>query len=398
MARGRRGGTLERWEVAIIKAMLGRGGYNDQEVLSYFTRPTRSINHRVISEIRKEEKHRALRPATEEALNEFLAAWPDIDPGTGLHRSGDELLLKAREAMIAAVHIFNSAGLTFRAELFIVTSIIAWTYFLHAWFRKEGIDYRYMNTDGVPETTREGGEKYWELSKCLNQQRCPLSPGVKRNLSFLLEIRHEIEHRSTSRIDDAISAKLQACCINFNDAIKNLFGGQYGLEKRLPIALQFVTFDATQRSGLKRARTLPANIAAMMQNFEENLADEDRADLAYAYRVVFVPKLANRPSGADEAIEFVRGDSEEGMAINRVLLKEVDRPRYTATQIVEQMHEDGFARFSVGAHTRLWQELDAKNPGKNFGLAGDYRNTWVWRQSWLERVRAHCQEQGDRYR
>jgi hypothetical protein len=39
----------------------------------------------------------------------------------------DELLIKAREAMIAAVHTSNSAGLTFRAELFIVTAIIAWT-------------------------------------------------------------------------------------------------------------------------------------------------------------------------------------------------------------------------------------------------------------------------------
>ena len=50
----------------------------------------------------------------------------------GLSLRGDELLIKAREAMIAAVHTFNSAGLTFRAELFIVTAIIAWTCLLHA--------------------------------------------------------------------------------------------------------------------------------------------------------------------------------------------------------------------------------------------------------------------------
>ena len=36
-----------------------------------------------------------------------------IDPETGLSLKGDELLIKAREAMIAAVHTFNSAGLTF---------------------------------------------------------------------------------------------------------------------------------------------------------------------------------------------------------------------------------------------------------------------------------------------
>ncbi len=32
----------------------------------------------------------------------------------------------------------------------------------------------------------------------------------------------------TSRIDDAVSAKMQACCISLNEAIKKLFGGQYG--------------------------------------------------------------------------------------------------------------------------------------------------------------------------
>ena len=81
-----------------------------------------------------------------------------------------------------------------------------------------------------------------------------------KNLDFLLQLRHEIEHRCTNRIDDAVSAKLQACCLNFNDAIKALFGAQYGLERRLPIALQFVTFSADQRAALKKTSTLPAHI------------------------------------------------------------------------------------------------------------------------------------------
>ena len=54
----RRGNTLEKWEVALVKAMLARGGYNDQDILAYFTRPTRSVNHRLIGEIRVGAKHR----------------------------------------------------------------------------------------------------------------------------------------------------------------------------------------------------------------------------------------------------------------------------------------------------------------------------------------------------
>ncbi|MCZ6813232.1 MAG: DUF3644 domain-containing protein [Alphaproteobacteria bacterium] len=398
MPKRKRGNKLERWEVALIKGMLARGGRNDQDILAYFTRPTRSINHARIADIRRGAKHKTLKPASEEDLAEFLATWPDVDTETGLSLRGDELLIKGREAMIAAVHTFNGAGLTFRAELFIVTSIIAWTYLLHAWLRREGIDYRYRGAGGTVRKTKQGADMYWELGKCLRHARCPLSSGTIRNLQFLIELRHEIEHRSTSRVDDAVSAKLQACCINFNDAIRSLFGQQYGLERRLPIALQFVTFDADQRTLLKKATDLPANIESVIAAFEHGLSEAEYADPAYRYRVAFVPIVQNRPSSSDAAIEFVGADSDEGREINRVLLKEVDKNRYTAKQIWEMMQEEGFPKFNQHAHTTLWKELSAKDQAKGFGRPGDYRNTWVWYDTWIARVRAHCQEQGDRYK
>lgn len=95
MPSPKRGNNLDRWEIALVKAMLARGGYNDQDILAYFTRPTRSINHRVIGEIRLEKKHKALRTAPVEELDEFLATWPDVDHETGLSLQGDELLIKA---------------------------------------------------------------------------------------------------------------------------------------------------------------------------------------------------------------------------------------------------------------------------------------------------------------
>lgn len=348
------------------------------------------------SALRKNSK--PSKAASTKDLDEFLINWPDIDPETGLSLRGDELLIKAREAMIAAVHTFNGAGLTFRAELFIVTSIIAWTYLLHAWFRREGIDYRYRNPDGTIKKTKQGADCYWELGKCLRHAQCPIPKGAVKNLEFLLDLRHEIEHRSTNRVDDAVSAKLQACCLNFNEAIKSLFGPQYGLERRLPIALQFVTFAADQRATLKKGTALPGHIEAFIDAFEHGLSEEEYADPAYRYRVAFVPIVKNRASSADIAVEFVKGDSDEGREINRVLLKEVDKHRFTATQVWKMMQAEGFPKFNQHAHTALWKELDAKNPAHGYGRDGDYKGTWVWFEKWVERVRAHCQEQGDRYR
>lgn len=69
----RRGNTLERWEIALIKAMIADGRWpNDQDILAHFTRPTRSVNHRAIAEIRTKKKHTAVKPAAAEDLDAFL--------------------------------------------------------------------------------------------------------------------------------------------------------------------------------------------------------------------------------------------------------------------------------------------------------------------------------------
>ena len=272
-----------------------------------------------------------------------------------------------------------------------MTAIIARTYLLHAWFKREGIDFRYN------QRTKRGADKHWDLAKCLKHQRCPVPPGTKRNLEFLLDLRHEIEHRSTSRIDDDIGAILQSCCINFNNSIKDFFGSQYGLEKRLPIALQFVSFGADQRELLKRASNLPQHVSTFISAFENGLTEEQLADPAYRIRVAFVPITSNRSSTADRAIEFVKPDSEEAQAVSQILLKEVNKKRHIATQVIEKARANGYPRFSMHHHTELWKRLEAKDPAKGYGRKGDYKGTWVWFDSWINRVMEHCKENADRY-
>lgn len=326
--------------------------------------------------------HAAIKPASDDELDAFLNAWPDIDPATGLHLKGDELLVKAREAMIAAVHTFNSAGLFFRAELFIVTSIIAWTYLMHAYYKKQGVDYRYKKSGAVTKT-KHGAEKYWELTQCLSHDGNPLEKGVIDNLNFLTEIRHEIEHQSTNRIDDSLSAKLQACCINFNDAIKALFGKEFGLEKRLPIALQFVTFDGGQRANLI-GQDLPPNLKTAMDDFHNGLSDEEQADPKFRFRVAFVPKVVGKASQSDLAVEFVKAGTPEAKNVERVLLKETERPKYLPTEVVLKAKAAGFSKFKIYDHTHLVNQLDARNSGKGYGV--DVAGKWYWYDSWLEKV------------
>ena len=148
----------------------------------------------------------------------------------------DELIKKSREAIMAAVQIYNNPQITFKSESFITLSIIAWTYLMHAYYRSRDIEYRYFKKTGKKkqfDKTSRGADKYWELERCINCPESPLDIDTKNNLMFLIGIRHEIEHQMTNQIDEFLSAKLQACAINYDYYIAHLFGARYAVSKDL---------------------------------------------------------------------------------------------------------------------------------------------------------------------
>jgi len=306
-----------------------------------------------------------------------------------------ELITKSREAMLCAVQIFNNPHVVFKSETFIVLSNIAWTYLLHSYYRKEGIDYRYF--DQRPNSkkynrTKQGSYKYWELEKCLNDENCPLNVVSKANLKFLLGLRHEIEHQMTTRIDDYLSARFQACCLNFNHYIKTLFGEEYGIDKHLSFSLQFSSIVEEQANLLKEFTELPKNIAAYINSFDEGIAEDEFNNPQYSYRVLYVPKTANRKGQADKVIEFLPANSPEAQGLNKeyVLIKDREKPKYLPSEIVNRMKEKGFKKFGMHQHTELWQIKDAKKDGKGFGV--QVAKTWYWYDEWLKEVEKYCIE------
>lgn len=225
----------------------------------------------------------------------------------------NELVKKSREAAIAAVQIFNNPAMIFKSELFIVLMVIAWTYLLHAHYRKIGIDYRYVSKEGKRnkyKKTKNGAFKYWELEHCLNHQSSPVDENQKNNLLFLIGLRHEIEHQMTTRIDEYLSAKFQACCINYNELAKSLFSEDSGIDKNLSFSLQFSSISNEQIELLRDAKGLPENIQSYISGFDDSLSDEEYNSPKFSYRVLFVPKVANRKGQADKVIEFIKPESD----------------------------------------------------------------------------------------
>lgn len=313
----------------------------------------------------------------------------------------EELLAKSREAMLCAVGIFNNPNIHFKSESFIVLSNIAWMYLLHAYYREQNIEHRYFKQVGKIrrfDKTKKGAFKYWELERCLDEKKCPIDNITKQNLKFLIGLRHEIEHQMTTKIDEYLSARFQACCLNYNSFIKQLFGENYSIDQHLSFSLQFSTIKDEHITQLRKFTDLPENIAAYINDFDESLSDEDYNDIKYSYRVLYVPKSTNTKGQADKVIEFIPANSPEAQGLNKeyVLIKEKEKNKHLPKNIVKAMQAKGYKKFNMHEHTQLWKTLDAKNPQKHFGI--DVENAWYWYDNWLDEVEKHCKENGSKYK
>ncbi|ARU31770.1 hypothetical protein CAP31_08805 [Sulfuriferula sp. AH1] len=311
-----------------------------------------------------------------------------------------ELLKKSREAALAAVQVFNNPAITFKSEIYVVLIVISWTYLMHAYYRKKKVEYRYHKMVGGRkrfDRTNKGAQKYWELERCLNDENSPIDRDAANNLNFLIGLRHEIEHQMTSRIDEFLSARFQACCLNYNEYIKSLFGPEFGIDKHLSFSLQFSSLNKDQIDTLAAQKDLPKNIQAYITKFDEALTEEEFNHPSYAYRILFVPKTANRKGQADQVIEFIKADSDFAKDVNAqyTVIKETERKKYSPKQVIEYVHNEGYPNFNMHHHTQLWKALDARNPAK--GLGSQVVKTWYWYDAWLEQVKAHCKAEGGKY-
>ncbi|MBT3202391.1 MAG: DUF3644 domain-containing protein, partial [Phycisphaerales bacterium] len=106
----------------------------------------------------------------------------------------------------------------------------------------------------------------------------------------------------------------------------------------------------------------------------------------------------NRKGQADRVIEFVKSDSPLADKLNAeyAVIRETEKPKYLPKQIVELMHNEGFLGFTMHNHTKLWQSMGAKNPGKGFGTMVS-KKYWHWYSRWVDEVRKHCTENREMY-
>jgi Protein of unknown function (DUF3644) len=222
------------------------------------------------------------------------------------------LISKAREAMLSAVQAFNNPLATFKTETFIVLSTIAWTYLLHSHYEKIEVEYRYPDHSKKKRFLKneDRSYRYWGLIDCIKSPKCPIDETTKKNLEFLIGLRNHIEHHKPKGLDTYLSARYQACALNFNNYLKKLHAEKYALDNHMALSLQFAELDYSQANVLKdKEKLIPKEIKSYIAGFDSKLTAEQESDDRYAYRLLFTKIVANRPGQADRVVEFIDPNS-----------------------------------------------------------------------------------------
>lgn len=373
-------------EVGLIKGLIEHRALNDQQVLAIFSFLDRNFNHREIGAIRKGTKPRYINisaASTPEvdallyqyaklaALAEQLGFYPTTD--------AEAQVRKAVEIFKSAVLIYNNNILSTRTETFIVLSIIAWTYMLHARLIGEGISPVFKNADGTTVLV-DGREKLWELSSCIERPEAGLSAGEKANLRYLIAIRNAIEHRSAEDINDALQAKIQANALNFLRYAKEKFGNKYDFSHDLAFAIQLQALTLQSANAVKGTAHVAKVIAVVNTLLEGPMTQAEFDDPAYSFRVYVVPKVTNNAKKADQAVIYGPVGSDVEIAI-----KLVERPKYRRKEAIKKLLEDFGLIVSSHRFQQVWKLHDLKNPAK--GLAIQLGGQWFWYQEGIDRIK-----------
>lgn len=329
-----------------------------------------------------------------------------------LSRAVRDNLEKCRAAAIAAVEVYNRPGQRFRTAQYIILMIIAWTALFHAifyrrgrrpWYRKKtsgtGKGVRYLKIDDEP--------KHWELAECLNQYYTANNPPERKNLEFLIGLRNKIEHRYLPELDGSLYGECQASLLNLEDLLVQEFGQRYALAESLAVSLQFtqVVPAEKKRAAQAMARGSAKTVTEYVEKFRGRLSSTVLNSMKYSYSVFLVPRVANRKSAADAAIEFVKVDEASQEELERlerlnVLIREKHIPianldLYKPSQVVDELETRLPFRITLTTHTAAWKHYQARPAGgdphpeqtrSEYCVYDTAHHDYLYTRAWIEKL------------
>ncbi len=374
------GVSLTPEEKRVAKALLAKTWRNQdiQALINVGRKAT--INSGRITGVKKNAEQES---GSEEDVAFFLLKKRSYDQQTGLNRYDDERLIRSREAMILAVQVFNSAALRFKTEVFTILANVAWTYLMHEWYARN-TKVELVNGDGFSKP----------LSELLERGDCPLPNGVRQNLRALKVLRDKVEHHLLGRADQQWLGIFQACCLNFDKALCQLFGKELTLASDLSFALQFASMNLEQVTTLNQYE-LPPDFNAIDALITDGMTPEQLNDIEFQFQVVYTLSAASKSKAH---IQFVNPVSAEGKEIHNVLAKKVisdDLYPLKPGKVVEQVVTKTKKHFTLHTHLQAMRYFEVRpkngapqpeNTDKTYCIYHPVYKAYTYSSKWVEKL------------
>ena len=245
------------------------------------------------------------------------------------------------------------------------------------------------------------------MAECLKQHYGDQNPPERKNLEFLVGLRNKIEHRNLPHFDPSLFGECQACLLNLEQMIVDSFGSKFGFAEQLAIALQFSQLVPEEKAKATKAAMLAASrgVVDYIEKFRSGLPQATLNSMKYSFSVFLVPKVANRASAADVAVQFVRVDEASPEELSRleklnVLIREKHIPitnlgLFKPGDVVKKVREKLPWRINMSTHTSAWRHYAIRPPSGTPGpektdgryciydsVHGDY----VYTQAWIDKL------------
>jgi hypothetical protein len=195
--------------------------------------------------------------------------------------------------------------------------------------------------------------------------------------------------------------------MNLESMLVNYFGAKYALAEQLAISLQFSSVQPEQKVKATKAavKASARTVTEYVEKFRASLPASTLNSTKYSFTVFLVPRVANRASAADAAVQFLRIDEAspeelERLANLNVLIREKQIPianlnRYKPGEVAAGVEAALQYEFNMAAHVRAWRYYHVRPPTgdshpertiSEYCVYDDVHEDYVYTKAWVEKL------------
>jgi hypothetical protein len=238
------------------------------------------------------------------------------------------------------------------------------------------------------------------LGEIISRDDFPLKGDVQKNLKAIKEIRDDVEHRVLNSFGSSFYSLFQANCLNFDQSIRQLFGGRTGLSDKLSVAIQFSRMTLDQLARLQKFDVSP-EIEAIEQRVSAAVGETGTEGVNYKFKVNFSFVSASK---GEANFQFVNDNSA---AVSNVLVKKVAADElwpFKPMAVVSAVRQKTGKNFTSHLHQLAWKKFgarpatDAKNKdscNKKYCTFHPSHGDYTYSQEWVNLLVAVVKDEGE---